>query len=86
MFILTCIKTLHQSQVLKEDATELQLGYNENMSLFFFFSIFYFFFTIFFLFVVDFVIHWNETAKGLHVFPMKTYLLKLMSIGLNFSQ
>ena len=33
MFILTCIKTLHQSQVLKEDATELQLGYNENMSL-----------------------------------------------------
>lgn len=33
MFILTCIKTLHQSQVLKEDATELQLGYNENLSL-----------------------------------------------------
>lgn len=33
MFILTCIETLHQSQVLKEDATELQLGYNENMSL-----------------------------------------------------
>ena len=28
----------------------------------------YFFF--FFLFVVDFVIHWNETAKGLHVFPI----------------
>ena len=24
----------------------------------------------FFLFVVDFVIHWNETAKGLHVFPI----------------
>ena len=25
---------------------------------------------IYFFFVVDFVIHWNETAKGLHVFPM----------------
>ena len=25
----------------------------------------FFFLTIFFLFVVDFVIHWNETAKGL---------------------
>ena len=24
----------------------------------------------FFLFVVDFVIHWNETAMGLHVFPI----------------
>ena len=24
----------------------------------------------FFLFVVGFVIHWNETAKGLHVFPI----------------
>ena len=25
---------------------------------------------LFFLFAVDFVIHWNETAKGLHVFPI----------------
>ena len=35
---------------------------------FFFFyliSVFFFFF-----FVVDFVIHWNETAMGLHVFPI----------------
>ena len=24
----------------------------------------------FFLFVVNFVIHWNETAMGLHVFPI----------------
>ena len=24
----------------------------------------------FFLFVVGFVIHWKETAKGLHVFPI----------------
>ena len=29
---------------------------------------FYFFFS--FLFVVNFVIHWNETAMGLHVFPI----------------
>ena len=36
----------------------------------FFYFIFYFFLIYFFLFVVDFVIHWNETAKGLHVFPI----------------
>ena len=35
---------------------------------FFKFVVFYFFY--FFLFVVDFVIHWNETAMGLHVFPI----------------
>ena len=29
-----------------------------------------FFFLLFFLFVVDFVICWNETAMGLHVFPI----------------
>ena len=34
--------------------------------LFFFFL----FFLIFFLFVVNFVIHWNETAMGLHVLPI----------------
>ena len=34
---------------------------------FFFFLIFLF---IFFLFVVNFVIHWNKTAMGLHVFPI----------------
>ena len=28
------------------------------------------FFLYFFLFVVNFVIHWNETAMGLHVFPI----------------
>ena len=28
------------------------------------------FFFSFFLFVVNFVIHWNETAMGLHVFPI----------------
>ena len=25
----------------------------------------------FFLFVVNFVIHWNESAMGLHVFPIQ---------------
>ena len=41
------------------------------MSLFFALWLFgnAFFLIIFFLFVVDFVIHWNETAMGLHVFP-----------------
>lgn len=33
MFILTSIETSHQSQILKEDATEPQLGDNQNMSL-----------------------------------------------------
>ena len=26
--------------------------------------------SFFFFFVVNFVIHWNETAMGLHVFPI----------------
>ena len=29
-----------------------------------------FFYYYYFLFVVDFVIDWNETAMGLHVFPI----------------
>ena len=29
-----------------------------------------FLFIYLFLFVVNFVIHWNETAMGLHVFPI----------------
>ena len=38
-------------------------------------KVFIFFFfplqkSFFFLFVVNFVIHWNETAMGLHVFPI----------------
>ena len=37
--------------------------------LFFFFNFFFILF-IYFLFVVDFVIHLNETAMGLHVFPI----------------
>ena len=31
---------------------------------------FFFFYNFFFLFVVNFVIHWNKTAMGLHVFPI----------------
>ena len=34
-------------------------------------TIFTFVFYLFFLFVVNFVIHWNETAMGLHVFPIQ---------------
>ena len=30
----------------------------------------FFFFNLFFSFVVNFVINWNETAMGLHVFPI----------------
>ena len=30
----------------------------------------FFIIIIIFLFVVNFVIHWNETAMGLHVFPI----------------
>ena len=37
-------------------------------SLFFYFI--YFIYLFIFLFVVDFVIHWDETAMGLHVFPI----------------
>ena len=34
------------------------------------FSPFIYFFLIIYLFLVNFVIHWNETAMGLHVFPI----------------
>ena len=37
-------------------------------NIFFFFFLFNLFYFI--LFVVNFVIHWNETAMGLHVFPI----------------
>ena len=32
--------------------------------------IFFFWYSFFFFFVVNFVIHWNKTAMGLHVFPI----------------
>ena len=46
-----------------------------NKFLFFFFPgsqvpILFTFFIIIIFIVVDFVIHWNETAMGLHVFPI----------------
>ena len=34
------------------------------------FILFYFILFKFFYIIVDFVIHWNETAMGLHVFPV----------------
>ena len=34
------------------------------------FSFFIIYLFIYLLFVVNFVIHWNETAMGLHVFPI----------------
>ena len=34
-------------------------------------STFIFFSVFFFLFVVNFVIHWNQSAMGLHVFPIQ---------------
>ena len=38
----------------------------------------------FFLFVVNFVIHWNETALGLHVFPIPIPPPTSLSIGGRF--
>ena len=46
------------------------LGFIFICFFFFFFFFLFFYFILFFLFVVDFVIHWNETAMGLHVFPI----------------
>ena len=51
-------------------------GWNKNRSgyhlfIYLFFTFFFFFlFLFFFFFVVDFVINWNETAMGLHVFSI----------------
>ena len=57
--------------------TDLWQLYINNVTHFYFCSyiIFIYFFCLFFLFfifyiVVDFVTHWNETAMGLHVFPI----------------
>ena len=43
---------------------------NENKIRTVYLFIIYFFYLFYFLFVVNFVIHWNETAMGLHVFPI----------------
>ena len=45
--------------------TVTHLNYTVQFSFFFFIFLF-----LFFLFVVNFVIHWNKTAMGLHVFPI----------------
>ena len=47
-----------------------ELIYIPIISLFFLIYFFQFLYLFIFLFVVDFVIHWNETAMGLHVFPI----------------
>ena len=50
--------------------TETKNGIGFMAFLFFYLFIFIYLFIIFFFIVVDFVIHWNETAMGLHVFPI----------------
>ena len=52
---------------------QIEEGRVEAVTDFIFFFLFFNSKDIFiylFLFVVDFVIHWNETAMGLHVFPI----------------
>ena len=48
----------------------LNLDFKSYMWIAFIFFNFYLFIYLFIFFVVDFVIHWNETAMGLHVFPI----------------
>ena len=60
------------------ETSEIHLGpfqWLEFLLIFFCFKFSYGFclfvcFVLFFFFVVDFVIHLNEKAKGLHVFPI----------------
>ena len=48
----------------------------------------HFFFSFFFFIVVGFVVHWNETAMGLHVFALRTVVgpesptSKLLKLGM----
>ena len=63
-----------------KDVNETSLAYSREVGLDPIDGFFFFFteglsshlklFFLFFLFVVDFVIHLNETAMGLHVFPI----------------
>ena len=60
MFLFLTIVTVnpHVRYHLGNSVSELPVS-SESLTLF-----------LFFLFVVNFVIHWNETAMGLHVFPI----------------
>ena len=49
-------------------AVSEQLAQDLIQEAFYIFNFIYLF--IYLLFVVDFVIHWDETAMGLHVFPI----------------
>ena len=58
---------------ITKEMREININYligkfrNSSMLILFYFLNFIY---LFFLFVVDFVIHLNETAMGLHVFPI----------------
>ena len=62
-------KKIHHS--IKQDLYNF-LKWKNIIHVFFilFIIIFYFFIIIIFLIVVGFVIHWNESAMDLHVFPI----------------
>ena len=42
-------------------------------------------FILFFFIVVDFVIHWNETTMGLHVFPIPIHPPTSLSFNINYA-
>ena len=58
------IKPVYFNCIIKEPIWEILTP----LCILFPWTSFSFFF--FFLFVVNFVVHWNETAMGLHVFPI----------------
>ena len=53
------------SRVFSNTTVQKHWFFSAQIYFFFLYSFFYYFFI-----VVDFVIHWNETAMGLHVFPI----------------
>ena len=63
LIFLWCAVVLHKNQCYSMGCIIFHIGFS-----FLFFS--FLLFIYLFLFVVDFVIHWNETAMGLHVFPI----------------
>ena len=69
LIIFHLLKNLSQSNICSWSKTfksTLCLGILTNSAV----NSCVFIFLFFFLFVVNFVIHWNETAMGLHVFPI----------------